>query len=288
MMPNDVFSYKQTVIDSLHYYLEKSGVRSRELLDSVGYSLFSGGKFIRSSLVLDFCSLCCGDISLAVPFASAVEMVHTYSLIHDDLPCMDDDTFRRGKPTNHLVYGKALAVLAGDALFSLAAEILTNRKTVEILGADSCTKACNILFNCCGISGMVDGQALDLSFKNNSKKFSSFYDYICSVKKIHLKKTGRLFGACCALGCIAGKSSEKNIKKAKAFGEKIGVAYQLLDDLDDKSFGEVDDIFKECLKEEVKKILNEAKNILDLYFKANKSGSYVYNFLDDIIEKIER
>jgi len=288
MMQDDIFSYKQTVINGLRYYLEKSNVFSKKLLGSVEYSLFSAGKFLRSSLLLDFCKLCCENIEPAVPFACAVEMIHTYSLIHDDLPCMDDDSVRRGKPSNHVVNGEGFAVLAGDALFSLAAEILTDRKTVKFLDADSCVKACNILFGCCGISGMVDGQALDLSFKNNQMKFFSFSDYICSVKKIHLKKTGRLFGACCALGCVAGKSSEKNVKKAKAFGEKLGVAYQLLDDLDDNSFGEVDDVFKKCLKEEVKKIINEAENIFNLYFKADRSRSYVYKFLDNIIEKIER
>ena len=288
MMQDNVFSYKQIVINGLRYYFKESRICSKKLLDSVEYSLFSGGKFIRSSLLLDFCRLCGKDTELAVPFACAVEMIHTYSLIHDDLPCMDNDAIRRGKPSNHVVNGEGFAVLAGDALFSFAAEILTCRKTTELLGADSCIKACNTLFSCCGISGMIDGQALDLSFKNNQRNFSTFPDYIYSVKKIHLRKTGRLFGASCALGCIAGKSNEKNIKIAKAFGEKIGMAYQLLDDLDDNSFGEVDDVFKGCLKEEVKKIVTEAKNILNFYFKAEKKESFAYSFLSDITKKIER
>ena len=215
-------------------------------------------------------------------------MVHTYSLIHDDLPCMDDDSFRRGQPSNHVANGENFAVLSGDALFSLAAEILTEKKTVDLLGVSASIKACNILFNCCGASGMIDGQALDLTFEEQNEKGSSFEDYFSSTKEIYLKKTGKLIGASCALGCIAGDASDESVKYAKLFGEKVGIVYQILDDVKDGNFKNFGSDFNLKIKEEARKIICEARIILDQEFRINKYKSYTYHFLKYILKEMEK
>ena len=287
-MQDDIFLYKNLVTDELHNYLRKSNIISSKLLQAIEYSLFSGGKFIRSSLLMDFCNFCSGRLDFALPFACAVEMVHTYSLIHDDLPCMDDDSFRRGKPSNHVANGENFAVLAGDALFSLAAEILTEKETEDCIGPGANIKACNILFNCCGASGMIDGQALDLTFEDQNKKRSSFEDYFSTIKEIYFKKTGKLIGASCALGCIAGNANKYTIDSAKLFGEKIGIVYQILDDIKDGNFKSLDSGFNLRIKEEARRIICEARTILNQDFRINKDKSYAYHFLKYLLNEIEK
>ena len=186
------------------------------------YSLKAGGKRIRPRLVLEFCSLCGGDINDALPLACALEMIHTYSLIHDDLPCMDNDDYRRGKPSNHKVYGEDIALLAGDALQSLAFETATSHITPQ--NAYQVAKAVNNLANYCGATGMVGGQVIDIENEGKSSEIEI-------LKEMDRKKTGAIIKSACEMGCILAGATQAEIEKARQFGESIGLAFQIQDDI---------------------------------------------------------
>ena len=192
----------------------------QSLFESMRYSLLAGGKRLRPVFVLDFCRMCGGDWKKALPFAAAVEMIHTYSLIHDDLPCMDNDDFRRGKPTNHKVYGEAMAVLAGDALLTAAFKQLT----MADLPADVKIKAVEVLSDCAGELGMVGGQVLDIQSEERQCTRQEVID-------IQSRKTGALIKSACLLGVLAGQGSERQMEAASAFAEHLGLAFQIRDDM---------------------------------------------------------
>ena len=190
------------------------------LYESMRYSLLAGGKRLRPALTQAFCELCGGQAEDALAFGAAVEMIHTYSLIHDDLPCMDNDDFRRGKPTNHKVYGEALAVLAGDGLLTHA----FRRLTMAELPADRILQAVRVLADCAGEDGMVGGQVLDMAAEERE----------CTVSEVHAiqsRKTGALISAACQLGVIAAGGSEEQLSAAKAYAESLGLAFQIQDDI---------------------------------------------------------
>ena len=203
-------------------YLPDKDCLEKRLIDSMEYSLLAGGKRIRPLLVLEFCQLCGGSIEDAMPFACAVEMIHTYSLIHDDLPCMDNDDFRRGKPSNHKVYGEDTALLAGDALQALAFKTATSNITKE--NAYNTARAVNNLAEYCGANGMVGGQIIDL--ENEGK--SSGIDIL---KEMDRKKTAAIIKSACEMGCIVAGADDEDIKRARGFGESIGLAFQIQDDI---------------------------------------------------------
>ncbi len=192
----------------------------KELFEAMRYSLLSGGKRLRPVLVLSFCELCGGNAEKALPFAAAVDMVHTYSLIHDDLPCMDNDDFRRGKPTSHRVYGEAKAVLAGDALLTAAFSQLASAK----LPAERIVKAVSVLSACAGELGMVGGQVLEMDAEQRECTEED-------VRNIQSRKTGALIVAACLLGVIAAGGTEKQEKAAEAYAEALGLAFQIQDDI---------------------------------------------------------
>lgn len=190
------------------------------LFEAMRYSLLAGGKRIRPVLVMDFCRMCGGDYHASVPFAAAVEMIHTYSLIHDDLPCMDNDDYRRGRLTNHKVYGEAMAVLSGDALLTAAFSHLTNAP----VDADTCIRAVQVLSECAGELGMVGGQVLDILSESRE----------CTAQEvIHIqsRKTGALIRAACVLGVLAGKGNPDQIAAAETFADNLGLAFQIRDDM---------------------------------------------------------
>ena len=203
-------------VHCFHYDLEPQ----QNLFTSMRYSLLAGGKRLRPIFVFDFCRMCGGDWEKAVSFASAVEMIHTYSLIHDDLPCMDNDDYRRGKLTNHKVYGEATAVLAGDALQSAAFARLASAP----YPADIRIRAVEVLARCAGETGMVGGQILDMEAENRqcSKK---------DVIDIQSRKTGALIQAACQMGVLAGNGSEPQFLAAGRFAEHLGLAFQIRDDI---------------------------------------------------------
>lgn len=184
------------------------------------YSVENGGKRIRPALLLEFCRVCGGDYKKAMPFACALEMIHTYSLIHDDLPCMDNDDFRRGKPSCHIAFGEEYALLAGDALLTLAFETAMNSN----LSAEITVKAAKELAKAAGVMGMVGGQVLDL--QNEGKKVG-----IPDLQKTDELKTGELIRAACVLGCVCAGADDKKIAAAEKYAHDIGIAFQIVDDI---------------------------------------------------------
>lgn len=218
----------QRIENALYGCLPDKNCREGVLIDAMRYSLESGGKRVRPRLVLEFARLCGGSEEAALPFACAVEMIHTYSLIHDDLPCMDDDDLRRGKPSNHKVYGEDIALLAGDALLTLAFETLADDKTAELAGDRACRLAAKTLARYAGAVGMVGGQVIDLKSENTNAPLEV-------LREMDEKKTACLIQAACELGCIAANAGADKRRAAALYGESIGVAFQIQDDILDQT-----------------------------------------------------
>ena len=219
-LKNDI----KLIEDALYSYLDNDNELIKKLFDSMRYSVDAGGKRIRPCLVLEFSRLCGGDDKTALPFACALEYIHTYSLIHDDLPCMDDDDMRRGKPSNHIVYNEDTALLAGDALQSLAFEIMSSPETVNKAGTSNAVRCINTLANFCGAKGMVGGQVIDLE---NEKK-SATYEEVLECDDL---KTGGLIKAACVMGAILGGADDSQIAMAEKYGKCIGISFQIMDDI---------------------------------------------------------
>ena len=215
------------------YYKGEAADALKALFDSLEYSLYAGGKRLRPFLVMQFCELLSGSAEPAVPYAAAIEMIHTFSLIHDDLPCMDDDDMRRGKPTNHVVFGEATALLAGDALSLFAFETLFSSG----LSDQQNVLAAKLLAKSAGASGMIAGQQIDLYSEDRE-----ISEQLLTL--LQQKKTGALFDCSCKLGCIAAGKTEcdEEYVKAGEFASHIGLAFQITDDLldvcgDEKALG---------------------------------------------------
>ena len=208
----------------IEQYLQSCFVYENEpqtiLFDSMRYSLLAGGKRLRPIFVYDFCKMCSGDWQIASPLAAAVEMIHTYSLIHDDLPCMDNDDYRRGKLTNHKVYGEAMAVLAGDALLTAAFTHIAN----AALSDTQKIRAVKVLSECAGEIGMVGGQVLDILSEERQCTPQEVID-------IQVRKTGALIKAACQMGVIAANGSDKLLQAATDFAYHTGLAFQIRDDM---------------------------------------------------------
>ena len=218
----------QRIENALYGCLPDKNCREGVLIDAMRYSLEAGGKRVRPRLVLEFARLCGGSEEAALPFACAVEMIHTYSLIHDDLPCMDDDDLRRGKPSNHKVYGEDIALLAGDALLTLAFETLADDKTAELAGDRACRLAAKTLARYAGAVGMVGGQVIDLKSENTNAPLEV-------LREMDEKKTACLIQAACELGCIVANAGADKRRAAALYGESIGVAFQIQDDILDQT-----------------------------------------------------
>lgn len=206
-----------TMINSaLEQYLPKS---DDIVSQAMRYSIENGGKRVRPSLLLRFCELCGGDVQRALPLACALEMIHTYSLIHDDLPCMDNDDFRRGKPSCHVEFGYEYALLAGDALLTLAFETALKAE----LPPEITVAATRELAVAAGSQGMVGGQVIDL--QNEGKRVS-----VEEIEKMDALKTGELIRAACVVGCIVADRSDK-IPLATEYARCIGISFQIVDDI---------------------------------------------------------
>lgn len=186
-----------------------------KLFDAVEYSLLAGGKRLRPVFAFEFCRLCGGDWKKAAPFAAAIEMIHTYSLIHDDLPCMDNDDYRRGRLTNHKVFGEAMAILAGDALLTDAFAVASTAGIAEAIG---------VLAECAGSLGMVGGQVLDIMSEERVLTEQEVID-------IQTRKTGALINAACVTGAMAGGANQEQIEAAAKFAGALGLAFQIRDDM---------------------------------------------------------
>ena len=214
--------YKAYIEDFLKsWYARFHDEPQKELFEAMEYSLLAGGKRLRPYFAFEFCRLCGTDWKTAAPFAAAVEMIHTYSLIHDDLPCMDNDDFRRGRPTNHKVYGEAMAVLAGDALLTDAFAVAA---TAVLPDPRDLGFAISVLSECAGSLGMVGGQVLDIK----AEQRECTEDEILNIQS---RKTGALINAACVLGVIAGGGSEEQLSAASQFAGALGLAFQIRDDM---------------------------------------------------------
>jgi len=208
--------YTDLINEALRGYMPKSDdIVSR----AMKYSIENGGKRIRPALVLSFCEMCGGDIEKAIPLACALEMIHTYSLIHDDLPCMDNDDFRRGKPSCHIAFGYEYALLAGDALLTLAFETALKAD----LPPDRIIDATKELAIASGWKGMVGGQVIDL--QNEGKRVT-----VEEIENMDKLKTGELIRVACVMGCIAAGRRDL-IKSAEEYARCIGISFQIVDDI---------------------------------------------------------
>lgn len=212
--------YKSMIEAALSECFRPRGAAFDGLLSSMDYSLTAGGKRIRPILVLEFCRISGGDPEKALPIACAVEMLHTYSLIHDDLPCMDNDELRRGKPTNHVVFGECTAVLAGDALQAEAFASILNSK----LPAEVRANCAAILANAVGADGMCGGQFLDMDGENSIHS-------IDELNEINKRKTVALLTAACKMGVAAAGGDGEMLRAAELFGKNLGYAFQIRDDM---------------------------------------------------------
>lgn len=217
---NDALSNKQKVIEDFlaKQFLETGG--NQILLEAMRYSLLAGGKRLRPILCMSFCELCGGTTETALPAAAAIEMIHTYSLIHDDLPCMDNDDYRRGRLTCHMVYGEDIATLAGDALLTAAFRYLTQTD----VPADRVLQCVTLLAQAAGEQGMVAGQILDLA---GEKRPLSEQE----LREVHRHKTGDLIRAACQMGVVLGGGNPVQFQAAGDFAMSLGMAFQIRDDL---------------------------------------------------------
>lgn len=218
-------SHMQQYLQRIEHYLSTQCLRypgepQQKLMDSMRYSLLAGGKRLRPVMVLEFCRMCGGEDESALPLAAAIEMIHTYSLIHDDLPCMDNDDFRRGNPTNHRVYGEAIAVLAGDSLLTEAFTMVSKAP----LPAEARVLAIQTLAECSGCTGMVGGQVLDIMSEERACTEQEILD-------IQVRKTGALIRAACMMGVIAGTGNQEQMDAAARFADHLGLAFQIRDDM---------------------------------------------------------
>lgn len=191
---------------------------------AMAYACADGGKRIRPVLTLEFCRLCGGDTAAAMPFAAAIEMIHSYSLVHDDLPCMDNSLLRRGRPSTHAVYGETMALLAGDGLLNLAFETMLSPRNRGSLPAERVLGAASALADAAGIEGMVGGQVIDLQSEGKAVDLSV-------LEALQQGKTAALLIAACVMGArLAGADPEKE-EAARVFGENVGLAFQMVDDI---------------------------------------------------------
>lgn len=243
------------------------------LLDAIQYSTSAGGKRIRPCLLMEFCRICGGDPKVALNFASALEMIHTYSLIHDDLPCMDNDDTRRGRPACHIAFGEATALLAGDALLTDAFKAALS---TEDLPPERIVRAAKVLSECAGTHGMIGGQVIDLKYEEHEAPLEV-------VKELYRLKTGALLKAAATIGCILAGADEAKITSAAVFAEKIGLAFQIRDDIldiigDEKELGKpigsdnesnkstyVTHVGLEKAQEDVERFTDEAVKALDIF-----------------------
>lgn len=187
------------------------------------YSLEAGGKRLRPCLMLAVCEMLGGDAEKALPFACALEMIHTYSLIHDDLPCMDDDDMRRGRPSNHKVFGEATAVLAGDGLLSFAFELMLS--AAERSGEKSAVSAALEIAKRAGAAGMVTGQAADMEFEGSENQTED------ALRFIHVHKTADMLTAAVIAGAILAGADDKTLSSLRIYSEKMGMLFQITDDI---------------------------------------------------------
>lgn len=219
-------AFKATEAERIVYkYLPKAAGYQKTVFDAMNYSVMAGGKRLRPILMAETFKLFGGNVACIEPLMAAIEMIHTYSLVHDDLPAMDNDMLRRGKPTTHAVYGEAMGILAGDALLNYAFE--TALLAYEVPGADNkkITSAIRILANKAGVYGMIGGQVVDVESEKSQGISKDQLDFIYNLK------TGALIEAAMTIGAIMASARDPEIETVKSVAAKIGLAFQIQDDI---------------------------------------------------------
>ena len=217
---NDKIKYIETLLND---YMPKEQGYQKTIMEAMNYSLKAGGKRLRPILTIESCKIIGGQEKDAIPFAMAVEMIHTYSLIHDDLPALDNDDLRRGKPTNHKVFGDAMATLAGDALLNYAFEVMLS-SSIGKDNPEKYLKAINEIAHYAGIYGMIGGQVVDIQSENRiiNKDTLDF---------IHLNKTAAMIVGCMRAGAIIGGANNDELEKITKYARNIGLSFQIIDDI---------------------------------------------------------
>lgn len=224
-MNNDKINSVIKLVDEYSAFeFSKRNEKLDKLFESMLYSLKNGGKRVRPVLAVLFCEACGGEAAAVIPLACAVEYIHTYSLIHDDLPCMDNDDYRRGKLSNHKVYGEATALLAGDSLLTYAFEMIYEGAQRGCYSAETAIESVGILSHLAGAYGMAGGQLVDLESEGKAVT-------VDTLKYMDELKTGALIKAACLLGCTAAGASYEQKKAAEVFADNIGLAFQIKDDI---------------------------------------------------------
>lgn len=285
--PGRTQRYMLMINDELEKLLPPT--KENVVCEAMRYSIFNGGKRIRPVLTLEFCRLCGAQEEEALPFACAVEMIHAYSLIHDDLPCMDDDDMRRGKAACHIRFGQANALLAGDALLTLAFETVFNAG----LSPEKILKAGKQLSAAVGWAGMIGGQVMDLDNEGKQAELEELLD-------TDFRKTGKLIIASAVLGCIAAGAEKQKIELASLYACNIGLAFQLVDDILDV-IGDAETLGKPVGSDESNRKstyvsvigMNAAKEkIADLTLAANNAlevfgsqAQYLQNLADNLTKR---
>ena len=246
----------------------------KTIYDAMSYSLMAGGKRLRPVLALAVCDMLEGRAEEVMPYACAIEMIHTYSLIHDDLPAMDNDDYRRGRLTNHKVYGEAIAILAGDALLNYAYELMLTRTLKNSDNLHGKVKAMEIIASAAGASGMIAGQVVDL--ESEEKKISSDV-----LEYMHKRKTGALIKAPILAAAALCNANDTYTKALEVYGEKIGLAFQIKDDILDVE-GDFESLGKAIGSDEA----NEKSTFVTLY-GLEESREMLNKITKEAIESIE-
>lgn len=243
---------RKLIDKELDKYLPKANTHPQIIHEAMRYSVLNGGKRIRPILVLESSRVCGGKIQNALPIACAIELIHSYSLIHDDLPSMDNAAIRRGKPSCHVKYGEAVAILAGDALLTLAFNLISRTKNKE--------KIAEIIFEisrAIGSFGMIGGQVMDLKMKEAKPDLPT-------IEYINLHKTASLIAAATKTGAVVAGALDKKIDILQRYGEYIGLAFQIVDDILDRN-GYVEIFGIKGAREESQRLINKAKELLDIF-----------------------
>ena len=270
---NVLGSAKQTIEPELEKIYDLEGGVASTLYEAQRYALLAGGKRVRGALVLETCRMLGGDVRAAIPFACAIEMVHTYSLIHDDLPCMDDDDLRRGKPTVHKVYGDAMAILAGDGLLTDAFSICAMNPHVT---GDCAAAAVGVLSGAAGSFGMVKGQVMDLYGESHELDERQLVE-------LHMGKTGAMICASVQLGYLAaGIAPDDSLtERLTVFAQKIGLVFQIIDDILDVTASEAE------LGKKTGSDTNKNKTTFMKFFAPDAARAYAEQLTVEAISELE-
>jgi geranylgeranyl diphosphate synthase, type II len=277
---NKYDSYTQKIDEVLENFLYLHKLPSSKIIEAIKYSIKAGGKRLRPVLAVSVCDMLGGNIDDVLPFACAIEMIHTYSLIHDDLPAMDNDDYRRGKPTNHKVFGEGTAVLAGDALLNLAFEIMIKSCMESFNGYDvkkagEKTRAMGIIAEASGIQGMIGGQALDIEYEGRIPNREL-------LRIMHACKTGALIKAPILSSAVICGASDEELDQLEVFGKNLGLGFQIKDDILDVE-GTFDNLGKSIGSDE-----NKNKATYVSFYGVEKSRLLLKEATDMAIHSLER